>query len=201
MKRQGFTVWFTGLPFSGKKHLASMLAAKLESMGQTSRVLDGGKIRREFNRKLGYSRDDVYQNIRRICFECEMLTENKIAALAVTISPYRDLRRECREKIGRFMEVYCKCPLEALKRRDSKGLYRKAEKNLIHDVAGISAPFEEPEKAEVVFECDRESFDQGMARILSTLRLLGYIHAPPRKILTDEEEEMILQRLKDLDYL
>jgi len=178
-----------------------MLSAKLESLGYAGRVLDGGKIRREFNRRLGYSRDDVYQNIRRICFECEMLTENGIAALAVTISPYRDLRRECRSRIGRFIEVYCKCPLAELKKRDIKGLYRKAEEKKIPDVAGISAPFEEPEKAEVVFEPDKESYDQGLARILSTLQLLGFIESPPKKILTDEEEAMILRRLKDLGYL
>jgi adenylyl-sulfate kinase len=201
MKELGFTVWFTGLPFSGKKRLAGLLAAKLKSLGLSSQVLDGGKIRRRYAKKLGYKREDVYQNIQRICFECGMLTENGIAALAVTVSPYRELRQECRERIGRFVEVYCKCPLDILKQRDTKGLYRAAEEGRIHDLAGISAPFEEPEKPEVLFESDRETFEQGLAKTLSTLQLLGYIQPPPHKILTDEEEAMILQRLKDLGYL
>jgi len=127
VKKTGFTVWFTGLPFSGKKQLAALLSTKLKSRGYKTKILDGGRIRREFNRKLGYSRDDVFQNIRRIAFECQMLTENDIVAIAVTISPYKELRDECRLKIKRYVEIFCDCPLEILKQRDRKGLFRKAE--------------------------------------------------------------------------
>lgn len=201
MKKKGFTVWFTGLPFSGKKQLAGMLSSKLESLGYKTGILEGGKIRREYDQKLGFSKKEVFHNIRRICFECKMLTENNVVAIAITISPYRKLREECRQKIGNFMEVYCKCPLEILKKRDQKGLYQKAEKGDIPDVAGISTPYEEPLKPEVVFESHKESPEQGLAKILSTLQMLGYIQRMKQKILTDEEEEMIRKRLKDMGYL
>ncbi len=83
MKKQGFTVWIFGLPFSGKKQLASLLSAKLESLGCKTEILEGGKIRRQFDQKLGYSKEEVYQNIRRICYECKMLTENEVVKYAV----------------------------------------------------------------------------------------------------------------------
>ncbi len=201
MGKKGFTVWFTGLPFSGKKQLAGMLAAKLESMGYKTKVLDSGKIRREYNQELGHSKEEVYKNVRRLCFECQMLTENAVVAIAVTISPYKELRDECRDKITRYIEVFCDAPIAVLKERDTKGLYAKAEQGLILDVAGISAPFEPPDKPEVLFQSDRETHEQGLSKIITTLEVLGYIEKQKRRVLTEEEEDMIRQRLKDLGYI
>ena len=201
MKKQGFTVWIFGLPFSGKKQLASLLSAKLESLGCKTEILEGGKIRRQFDKKLGYSKEEVYQNIRRICYECKMLTENEVVAIAVTISPYKELRDECREKIGRYFEVFCDCPIEVLKERDTKGLYEQAEQGKLKNFAGISAPFEPPERPEVLFQSDRESTEQGLTKTISTLQMLGFTKKLEHDVLTDEEEELIRQRLKDMGYL
>ena len=201
MKKQGFTVWIFGLPFSGKKQLASLLSAKLESLGFKAEILEGGKIRRQFNQKLGYSKEEVYQNIRRICYECKILTENEVVAIAVTISPYKELRDDCRKKIGRYIEVFCDCPLEARKERDTKGLYQQAEQGKLKNFAGITAPFEPPERPEVLFQSDRESTGQGLAKIIGTLQMLGFTIKLEHEVLTEEEEELIRQRLKDMGYL
>lgn len=201
MKKQGFTVWVFGLPFSGKKQLASLISAKLESLGFKTEVLEGGKIRRQFNQKLGYSKEEVYQNIRRICYECQILTENEVVAIAVTISPYKELRDECREKIGRYLEVFCDCPLEVLRERDTKGMFAQAEQGKLRNFAGVSAPFEPPERPEVLYQSDRESPEQGLAKTISTLQMLGFTKKLEHEVLTDEEEELIRQRLKDMGYL
>lgn len=201
MEKKGFTVWFTGLPFSGKKQLAGMLSAKLESLGFKTEVLDSGKIRREYSRELGYSKEEVYRNIKRLCFECRMLTENNVVAIAVTVSPYKELRDECRRKIQRYIEVFCDAPISFLKNRDTAGLFEKAEKGLIRDVAGISAPFEPPDKPETLYQPDRESPEQGLSKIIATLEMLGYIAKQKRRVLTEQEEKMIRQRLKDLGYI
>lgn len=201
METKGFTVWFTGLPFSGKKQLAKMLFDRLHSMGYKSELLIGGDIRRHFEHELGFSKEEVYQNIRRICYECKLLTENGVVAIAVTISPFKDLRDECRKETGRFIEVYHKCPLEVLKQRDSKNLFEKAERGEIQNVAGISYPYEEPDKPEVLFESDKESLEQGLEKIMTTLRMLNFVRETRESILSEEEEASIRQRLKDLGYL
>jgi adenylylsulfate kinase len=201
VEKKGFTVWFTGLPFSGKKQLAGMLSARLESIGYKTKVLDSGKIRREYSQELGYSKAEVSRNIKRLCFECQMLTDNDVVAIAVTISPYKDLRDECRDRIKRYIEVFCDAPISVLKKRDTKGLYEKAEKGLIQDVAGISAPFEPPDKPEVFYQSDLESPQQGLFKLIATLEVLGYIEKQKRRVLTKEEEEMIRKRLKDLGYI
>jgi len=201
METLGFTVWFTGLPFSGKKQLAKMLFDRLHFMGYKSELLIGGDIRRHFEHDLGFSKEEVYQNIRRICYECKLLTENGVVAIAVTISPFKELRDECRNEIGRFVEVYHKCPLGVLKQRDIKGLFERAERGEAKNVAGISYPYEEPDKPEVLFEADKESLEQGLEKIMTTLHMLDFIRETRESILSEEEEAAIRQRLKDLGYL
>ena len=201
MNKQGFTVWHTGLPFTGKKDLAKMVQERLESMGYRTELLIGGEIRREYEQDLGFTKDEVYQNVRRICYECQLLAENGIVAIAVTISPFKDLRDECRKKLGRYVEVYHKCPMEVLKLRDTKGLFEKAKAGIIKNVAGISYPYEEPDKPEVLIEIDKESLDQGLEKILTTLHMLHYVTETRASILTEREEAAIRKRLKDLGYL
>lgn len=130
-----------------------------------------------------------------------MLTNTGAVALAVTISPYKKLREEIRGRIGRFVEVYCHAPLETLKNRDKKNLYKAAEKGEIADVAGISAPYEKPDKPEVDFDSEKERFSDGLAKIMNTLHILGYVADIGNKVLTDEEEELIRKRLQDLGYI
>lgn len=197
MERKGFTVWFLGLPFTGKKQLASMLSAKLESLGCQNEILEGGKIRREFDQDLGFTKKEIYKNIQRICFECRMLTENNVVAIAVTISPYQELRDKCREEIKDYVEIFCTAPLDVLKKRDTKSFYKKAEQGKIKNVAGISAPFDEPVNPDVIFRLDKESFEKGLKNIIKTLRNRDLIPKTQKRILTEEEEKLIRQRLKN----
>jgi adenylylsulfate kinase len=197
VKHRGFTVWFVGMPFSGKKQLASMLSAKLESLGFHNEILEGGKIRREFDQGLGFTKQEIYKNLHRICFECNMLSKNDIVAIAVTISPYQELREKCRKEIKDYVEVFCTAPLEVLKKRDNRNFYRRAEQGKIQNVAGISTPFDEPVNPDVIFRLDKESFEKGLKNIIETLQARGLIPKKQKKILTEEEERLIRQRLKN----
>ncbi len=198
----GFTIWFTGLSGSGKSTLAEMAREELLARGQHVEWLDSAKIRRELNRDLGFTREDIETNLLRLGYECRLLNRNGVVALVSAISPYRETRETIRGEIGRFVEVYCRCPLEVLVRRDEHGLFERAQKGEIRNVAGIDVLYEEPLKPEVVVETDRETPETGVARILKTAELLNYL--PPQKKgpgYTPAEEEMIRNRLRDLGYL
>lgn len=123
---KGFTIWFTGLPCSGKSTLASRLEIELHSQGLKVEVLDGDVVRANLSKGLGFSREDRDTNIKRIGFVCHLLSRNDVIAIAAAISPYRETRSANRSLIGRFLEVYCKCPIEELERRDVKGMWKKA---------------------------------------------------------------------------
>ena len=164
-------------------------------------MLDGDVVRTNLSKGLGFSQEDRDINIRRIGFVCHLLTRNDVVAIGAAISPYRQIRDENRRLIGRFVEVYCKCSLEELKKRDVKGMYAKAERGEIKNFTGVSDPYEEPLKPEVIVETDKETEEQSVERIIRTLELMGYIPPEEREEYTKEEEEKIKERLRALGYI
>jgi len=168
----------TGLSGAGKTTLARQLESLLRQRGQPVEVLDGDVIRTNLSKGLGFSKEDRDTHIRRVGYVCQMLSRNGVVAIAAAISPYRSIRDELREQIGRFVEVYVRCSLEELKRRDVKGLYAKALAGTISNFTGVSDPYEEPLVPDVVVDTGRESVTESVARIMAALQGLGYL-APP----------------------
>lgn len=175
---KGFTVWFTGLPSSGKSTLARMLEDVLEERGFHVEVLDGDEVRLRLSKGLGFSKEDRDENIHRIAYVAKLITRCGAVAITCAISPYREIRNQAREEIGRFVEVYVKCDLEECIRRDVKGLYRKALSGEIKNFTGISDPYEEPLNPEIVVETNKETHKESLNVIISGLTRLGYIPRP-----------------------
>jgi adenylyl-sulfate kinase len=198
---KGFTLWFTGLPSSGKSTLARRMEEILLERGMNVEVLDGDEVRENLSKGLGFSKEDRDTNIRRIGFVAKLLARNGAVAITAAISPYRDVRDEMRRAIGRFVEVYVECPIDVLKERDVKGLYKKALAGEIKHFTGVDDPYEAPLKAEVVVHSDRESVEESVARIVGTLEALGYIPRVSGGDFSPAEEETIKRRLKDLGYI
>lgn len=172
---QGFTVWLTGLPCAGKTTIATHLEQELLVRRDGVEVLDGDVVRTNLSRGLGFSKEDRNTNIRRIAFVCKLLTRNGVAVVVAAVSPYREVREEARREIGNFLEVYIKCPLEELVRRDVKGLYTRALRGEIQNFTGVSDPYEEPQNPDVVVETDRDTVSQCVEKILGALEAKGYL--------------------------
>jgi len=196
---KGYTVWFTGLSGSGKSALANRLAEVIKSRSQPVDVIDGDVIRRSLSKGLGFSKEDRDENIKRVGHVCSYLTATERVAVAACISPYIAIRNLNRDLIGDFVEVYCKCSVETCAKRDPKGLYAKAFAGEIKGFTGVDDPYEEPVNPEVLVDTDVESLDESLGKIISKLEELGYL--PVQQTMTDDEEEQIRKRLKDLGYL
>jgi adenylylsulfate kinase-like enzyme len=78
---------------------------------------------------------------------------------------------------GRFVEVYCACPIEVLAERDVKGLYKKALAGEIKNFTGVNDPYEPPFHPEVVVESDKETPAQSAAKVMAKLEELGYVES------------------------
>jgi len=180
---KGVTVWFTGLPCSGKTTLALKLNAELKKRGYNPEELDGDITRKYLSKGLGFSKEDRDENIRRVGFVCSLLTKHGAVTTAAFVSPYRSIRAEIREMIGNFVEVYVKCSLDKCIERDVKGMYKKAIAGEIKNFTGVSDPFEEPEKPELVVETDKESEAESLKKILDKLEELGYLRPAGKDIL------------------
>jgi adenylylsulfate kinase len=198
---QGVTVWFTGLSGAGKTTLARRLEEVLRKRGvEKIEILDGDVVRTHLSKGLGFSKEDRDTNIRRIGFVCQLLTRNGVMAIAAAISPYREVRDQIRREIGRFVEVYCKCPLEVCMERDVKGNYRRALAGEIKNYTGIHDPYEEPLAPEVIVETHREGIEESVGKIIAALESGGYIPVED-SVYSPEEEEKVRKRLEDLGYI
>jgi adenylyl-sulfate kinase len=198
---KGFTIWFTGLSGSGKSTLSEEVEAALLERGLKVEVLDGDVVRQNLSKGLGFSKEDRDINIRRIGFVCNLLTRNGVVAIAAAISPYKSIRDENRKLVGRFVEVWCECPISVLAERDVKGLYKKALAGEIKNFTGVDDPYEPPDDAEVVVHTGAEKVADSVLKIMKTLEILGYIPPVDGEEYNAEEEAKIKQRLKDLGYI
>ncbi len=201
MKEKAFTVWFTGISRSGKTTLANMLCERLSERGIKAESLDSGKLRREFNQELGFTRDAIEKNLKRLAYDCQRFNRNGVVAIVAAISPYKALRDAVREQSDAFIEVFCDATPEQLQDRDPEGFFEKAKRNEILNVAGVNAPYEPPDKPEVHLKTAVESPESCLDTILKTLEILGHLPTRSAGAYTPEEEALIKSRLRELGYI
>ncbi|MFZ5803073.1 MAG: adenylyl-sulfate kinase [Candidatus Omnitrophota bacterium] len=169
------TVWFTGLPSSGKTTLAHRLEAQCKIWGILPEMLDGDVVRTHLSKGLGFSKEDRNINIERIGFVCHLLVKHGAMVIVSAISPYREAREHNRRMIGNFVEIYVKTSGAECERRDVKGLYKKARRGEIRGMTGVDDPYEEPLNADVVCETEKEPPDSLVAKVVAKLEALGYL--------------------------
>jgi bifunctional enzyme CysN/CysC len=182
-KRNGHraaVLWFTGLSGSGKSTIARLLERRLYALGCQTMYLDGDNVRHGLNGDLGFSAEDRKENIRRVAEVAKLAYDHGLLVLCTFISPFLAHRQFARSLLpaDRFLEVYIKCDLEEVKRRDPKGLYAKALRGEIKEVTGVSSPYEEPQAAELVIETDRVGTGDAVETILADLVRRGLIVSP-----------------------
>lgn len=178
-KQKGFCIFLTGLSSAGKSTVAKSLSLKLmDKYNKPVTLLDGDVIRKHLTKGLGFSKEDRDENIRRIGFVASEIVKHQGVVIVAAIAPYRKIRDDVREVIsqmGTFVEVYVSTPLATCKKRDAKGLYRKAEMGLIKNVTGIDDPYEEPKNPEVILDTTDTSVKSCVNRILKHLQTEGLL--------------------------
>lgn len=149
--RQGFCVWFTGLPSAGKSTVAESLVNTLMEYGKQVTVLDGDVVRTHLSKGLGFSKEDRDTNILRIGFVASEIVRHGGAVICAAVSPYRATRNQVRNMVGndRFIEVFINTPVEVCETRDVKGFYAKAKAGEIRGFTGVDDPYEAPVSPEL----------------------------------------------------
>jgi adenylylsulfate kinase len=175
LMNKGLTVWFTGLPCSGKSTLARLLHRKLKGAQIGSEILDGDEVRQRLTKGLGFSKEDRIENVRRVAYVAKLLTRNGVIAIAALISPYRAVRDEIKQDIGRCLEVFVDCPVEVCKDRDVKGMYKKAMAGEIKQFTGVDDPYEIPLHPDLLLSTSTEPPQVSLSRVLKFLSEGGYL--------------------------
>ena len=177
LRQQGVLLWLTGLPSSGKSTIAYTVEHALSARGHLAYVLDGDNIRFGLNKNLGFSADDRAENIRRIGEVGKLFVDGGFLTLASFVSPYRADRDGVRALMaeGDFVEIFVNTPIELCEERDPKGLYKKARAGEIPNFTGVSDPYEEPEKPELVIKTNTATPSEAAVQVINLLEKMGKI--------------------------
>lgn len=163
-------LWITGLPCSGKTTLAEALDKILTARGWRTEHLDGDNVREIFP-QTGFDPDARNGHIRRIGYMASKLEKHGVCVIASFISPYRESRDFVRGLCRNFIEIYLSTPLEVCRKRDSKGLYRKALAGEIAHFTGVQAPYEIPPKPELTLDTSKLTVEETVAQALKLLAI------------------------------
>ena len=196
---KGFTVWFTGVPASGKTTIAMEVELRLKDRGIKVENLDSDKVRANISPNLGYTLEARDENTKRLAFLSNILCRNGVCTLVAAVSSLRNFRDRARGMIDNFVEVWVRCPLEECQRRDPKGLYARAERGEVNDIAGLHQPYQEPANADVILDTLGTTPQECAIEVIDKLEELGYLE--PDDAYTQDEREEIKERLSDLGYI
>jgi adenylylsulfate kinase len=183
-----FTVWFTGLPCSGKTTLSRRLYNHLKQIDCQVHLMDGDAIRAQLPRPLSFSKEDRDQHGRRLGSLAQSMNDKGVICIVAAITPYVYTREHNRRKLNNYIEIFCSCPVEVAESRDSRGLYAKARSGKICNFTGVSDPYEEPEAPEVVVFTEQEDIDVSLAKILDYLEKQELIQLTPEPPQQQEAE-------------
>lgn len=181
-EREGWAVWFVGLPGSGKSCLAKGVYEKLSERGDDVVWLEMDKRRGDYLSKPSYSAEEREESYSRFVDEAATLVGQGKGVLMDGTAYKASMRQKARERISKFAEIFVSCPLNVAVRREAirpdgavmAGLYEKALDRKrtgklyegLGDVVGVDVPFEEDENAECVIENSLLSKEQTLERAM-----------------------------------
>ena len=167
-----FLIWFTGLSGSGKSTIANALEKELHKMNIRTYLLDGDNVRKGLNSDLSFSPADRRENIRRIAEVSSLMIDGGLVVLSAFISPYKNDREFVKNTVKdeNFIQIFVDTPLAVCKTRDPKGFYIKAEKGLIKNFTGISAPYETPENPDLKIDTTTTGITEAVKLIIQKIK-------------------------------
>ena len=182
----GWAVWITGLPGSGKTVRAKALLDKLRQQKIKIEYLRMDEIRKILTPEKKYTEEERNHAYRALVLIGKFLTENGINVIMDATGNRNVWRELARELIPNFAEVYVKCPLKICMERESKrkdnllvsNLYKKAiermkngEKiNGVGQMIGIDVPYEEPDNPEMIIDSDKLSIKESSDKIFQMIK-------------------------------
>ena len=140
--------WITGLSATGKTTLSKLLVENFRSSGKFVVHLDGDELRQVLS-------DEVYTREERIALGmrysrlCRLLTSQGVDVVISTIGLFKELHVWNRKNIQNYVEVFIDTPLDELKKRDPKDIYKRFRSGKIKNVAGLDLKVDFPVNPDV----------------------------------------------------
>ncbi|MDH4562707.1 adenylyl-sulfate kinase [Pseudomonas sp. BN411] len=168
-------VWITGLSGAGKSTLATAVTERLRAQGDAVVMLDGDQLREVFgavaNSAGNHGREGRLALAMQYAHLCQVIARQGLTVVIATISLFREVHEWNRANLPGYFEVYLRVPLDELRRRDPKGIYKRFAAGEISNVAGLDLAIDEPLAADWVVE-----FDPARSLTCLVAELLDQIH-------------------------
>ncbi len=164
-------VWLNGLSGSGKSTVGRILHRMIVPHNPGTVYLDGDFLRDVWGDRLGHTVDQRRINADRISRLCKMLDDQGVNVIASVMHMFPDWQDWYRENFHEYFEVFLDVPMDVLRARDSKNIYKAAEAGEMQNVVGIDIEFPRPTKANLVISAPEvlEPADEIAKRINSHL--------------------------------
>jgi adenylylsulfate kinase len=150
------TIWITGLSGAGKSTIGREVVRKLRNKGQQVVYLDGDELREVFGAthilRKNHNRDARLTLSKQYSNLCHVLSEQGMIVVIATISMFKEVHEWNRGNLSNYFEVFLKVPVEILRQRDHKGIYRRYDAGELKDVAGLDLKIDEPSAPDLVFD-------------------------------------------------
>lgn len=133
-------VWFTGLSGSGKSTLCKIIKFKLLKKKYKILLIDGDIFRKKKNVSNKFTKKEIIQNNLKIIDYVKNIKSKYDFILVSVISPLKITRQKANDIFkDRYFEIYIKCDIKTLVKRDTKGLYALAKKKIIKNLIGFNS--------------------------------------------------------------
>ncbi|MGD9498393.1 MAG: adenylyl-sulfate kinase, partial [Armatimonadota bacterium] len=152
---------------------------RLEGMGLPVENLDADEVRANLSPNLGYSEEARDENTKRLAWFAMKMSAYGANVLIAAVAPRQRYRDRAREWCERFVEVFVDCPLEVCQQRDPKGLYARAARGEVSDIAGMHQPYEAPLAPEVHVKTAEQTVEECTDAVMSALARLGFLPVAP----------------------
>jgi len=171
------TILLTGLTGAGKSTIARALERRLFDMGRAVVVLDGQNMRLGISRDLGFSAGERSENLRRSAEVAKLFNDAGLLCIAAFVAPDEEVRRKAAERVGadRFLVVHLSAPIDVCRGRDTDGHYPRADAGELPNFPGVTAPFEPPQRPDLVLPTHEWPVDRCVDALVALLESRGLV--------------------------
>jgi cytidine diphosphoramidate kinase len=152
-------IWITGISASGKSTFGKYFFKKFKKIKKNTIFFDGDEFRKIFHNDIKYTLRDRDINAIRLTSLVKYVSDQKtnlIVSANITSQKFRDW---CKKNVKNYFEIFIDTPIEVLRKRDYKKLYKNAFSGKIKNVVGVDIKFIKPKKPDLIIDNSKTKKD------------------------------------------
>ena len=155
-------IWFTGLSGAGKTTLSLNLCKKLKILKFKVKKIDGDIFRKKKVSVKRFTKKNIIENNIQIINYIDKIKDDYEFIIVSVISPLIKTRLVAKKRFGKnYYEIYVKCSVKVLVKRDTKGLYKLADQKIIKNLIGYNSKiiYEKSKYRKIIINTEKNNIE------------------------------------------